>query len=117
MDCLTLEDEDTAFLHNIRNHSPNHTASHPRRFESPCPPWKETMTFEVLTIILLKLQVLWDVIPCCWELLASDPAYIAGDLSLQKRLFLCNQPRSARDETHNLKTHDVIWCLARTIVQ
>jgi hypothetical protein len=36
VDCLTLEDEDTTFLQNVRNHSPKYTESYPRRLESNC---------------------------------------------------------------------------------
>jgi hypothetical protein len=32
--CLTFEDEDIMFIRNFENHSPNDTASHPRRPES-----------------------------------------------------------------------------------
>jgi hypothetical protein len=33
-DCLTLADEDTIFLQNVRDHLPSGTASHPRRPDS-----------------------------------------------------------------------------------
>lgn len=48
--------------------------------------------------------------------LPNDPALDSRRLWCSKKtLVLCNQQITVRDETHNLKTNDVISCLSELL--